>query len=74
MIKIKKGSELNTIPLSTLPVGATFLDDGQIYMVASRNGHPFVLNVATGKDSSISMNNTVYRVCPVQCELSYFFE
>lgn len=74
MIKVKKGSELNTVPLATLPVGATFLEDGHIYMVASRNGHPFVLNVETGKDASISPNNTVYRVCPVQCELSYFFE
>lgn len=74
MIKVKKGSEFNSVPLSSLPVGATFLQDGQVYMVASRNGHPFVLNVETGKDASINPNNTMYRVCPVQCELSYFFE
>ena len=44
------GRASRTIPFNSLKVGDTFLFDSRIGMVASRNGHDFPLDLATGKE------------------------
>ena len=71
MIKITNGYEPST-PLSSLHVGDTFLLEGSVCMIAKRNGHPFVLDLHTGKDYySINPSNSDRRVTLIECELLY---
>lgn len=71
MIKITNGYE-PSVTLSSLHVGDTFLTEGRVCMIAKRNGHPFVLDLSTGKDyCSINPCNSARLVIPVECELSY---
>ena len=44
------GKEPRTVTLNTLKLGECFLYDGRIGMMASRNGHDFPLDLATGKE------------------------
>ena len=44
------GRAPRTVPLSSLKLGDTFLFDSRIGMVASRNGHDFPLDFATGHE------------------------
>jgi len=44
------GRSSRTVPLSSLNLGDTFLFDSRIGMVASRNGHDFPLELATGHE------------------------
>ena len=44
------GRAPHTVPLGSLKAGDTFLFDSRIGMVASRNGHHFPLDLATGKE------------------------
>lgn len=69
MIKINpKGP----VALCSLCIGDTFLIDGRVCMLAKRNGHPFVLDLSTGKDyCSFSPNDASLSVIPIECELSY---
>ncbi len=72
MIKICNNSFNRTVSLSTLSVGDTFLMDGNVCMLAKRNGHPFILDLRSGKDySSVNPNRSDLRVTPIECELSY---
>lgn len=72
MIKIKSECREHTVPLSSLSMGDTFLLGKTVCMVAMRNGHPFVLDVTTGKDyTSINPSNCFEQVIPIECELSY---
>ena len=72
MIKINSDGYNRSVPLSTLCVGDTFLIEGSVCMIAKRNGHPFVLDLSTGKDyCSINPRNSTQRVTPIECELSY---
>lgn len=72
MIKINSDGYNRSVPLSSLCVGDTFLIEGSVCMIAQRNGHPFVLDLNTGKDySSINPRNSSQRVTPIECELSY---
>ena len=70
MIKIKSDCREHTVPLSSLSIGDTFLLGNTVFMVAIRNGHPFVLNVTTGKDF-FTPSNSSEKVIPIECELSY---
>ena len=72
MIKINSDGYNRSVPLSSLCVGDTFLIEGSVCMIAKRNGHPFVLDLSTGKDyCSINVSNSLHRVTPIECELSY---
>ena len=72
MIKINSEGYTRSVPLGTLCVGDTFLKEGSVCMIAKRNGHPFVLELTTGKDyGSINPTNSFQRVVPIECELSY---
>lgn len=44
------GRASRTVPLCSLKLGDTFLFDSRIGMVASRNGHDFPLELATGHE------------------------
>lgn len=44
------GRVSRTVPFGSLKLGDTFLFDSRIGMVASRNGHYFPLDLATGKE------------------------
>ena len=44
------GRSSRTVPLCSLKLGDTFLFDSRIGMVASRNGHHFPLDFATGRE------------------------
>ncbi len=44
------GKDLKTTSLNNLRVGECFLYDNRVGMVASRNGHDFPLDLATGKE------------------------
>jgi hypothetical protein len=44
------GRSSRTVPLSLLKLGDTFIFDSRIGMVASRNGHVFPLELATGHE------------------------
>lgn len=44
------GRSSRTVPLSSLKLSDTFLFDSRIGMVASRNGHDFPLELATGHE------------------------
>lgn len=72
MIKINSDVYNYSVPLDSLYVGDTFLIEGSVCMIAQRNGHPFVLDLSTGKDySSINPRSSSQRVTPIECELSY---
>lgn len=72
MIKINSDSYNPVVSLSSRCVGDTFLLEGNVCMIAERNGHPFVLDLSTGKDyCSINPNKSTHRVTPIECELSY---
>ena len=72
MIKISSDSYNPVVSLSSRCVGDTFLFEGNVCMIAERNGHPFVLDLSTGKDyCSINPNKSTHRVTPIECELSY---
>ena len=72
MIKINSDDYNCSVPLSYLHVGDTFLIGGNVCMIANRNGHPFVLNLGTGKTyCSINPNISPQLVVPIECELSY---
>lgn len=71
MIRIKKSSEPLRTPLSHMGLGETFLLEGVVCMIASRNGHHFVLDLVTGKDLPIKVQGCMTSVRPVDCELSY---
>lgn len=45
-----QGRQPRTVTLNDLKLGDCFLYDGRIGMVASRNGHDFPLDLATGKE------------------------
>lgn len=45
-----QGRQPRTVMLNDLKLGDCFLYDGRIGMVASRNGHDFPLDLATGKE------------------------
>lgn len=44
------GREVRTVTLDSLKLGDCFLFDNRIGMVASRNGHDFPLDLATGRE------------------------
>lgn len=44
------GKDLKTTSLNNLRVGECFLYDNRVGMMASRNGHDFPLDLATGKE------------------------
>lgn len=72
MIKINSNGYNRSVTLSSLCVGDTFLIEGSVCMIAKRNGHPFVLDLSTGKDCcSINPINSPRQVTPIECELSY---
>jgi hypothetical protein len=72
MIKINSDGYNRVVSLSSLCVGDTFLIEGSVCMIAKRNGHPFVLDLSTGKDyCSINPSKSTRRVTPIECELSY---
>ena len=72
MIKIKPECREHTVPLGSLNIGDTFLLGKTVCMVATRNGHPFVLDVTLGKGyTSINLSNSSEQVIPIECELSY---
>ena len=78
------GRVSRTVPFGSLKLGDTFLFDSRIGMVASRNGHYFPLDLATGKEfyavpparewiphstpAMLSRNTEVVRV---DCELIF---
>lgn len=45
-----QGRQSRTVMLNDLKLGDCFLYDGRIGMMASRNGHDFPLDLATGKE------------------------
>lgn len=45
-----QGRQPRTVTLNDLSLGDCFLYDGRIGMMASRNGHDFPLDLATGKE------------------------
>jgi hypothetical protein len=45
-----QGRQPHTVTLNDLKLGDCFLYDGRIGMMASRNGHDFPLDLATGKE------------------------
>jgi len=45
-----QGRQPRTVTLNDLKLGDCFLYDGRIGMMASRNGHDFPLDLATGKE------------------------
>ena len=45
-----QGRQSRTVTLNDLKLGDCFLYDGRIGMMASRNGHDFPLDLATGKE------------------------
>ena len=72
MIKINSDNYNRSVPLNSLCVGDTFLIEGSVCMIAERNGHPFVLDLSTGKDCPfINSGRSPQRVTPIECELSY---
>ncbi len=72
MIKINSNGYNHSVPLSSLRLGDTFLFEGNVCMLAKRNGHSFVLDLSTGKDySSINPIYSSQLVTPIECELSY---
>ena len=75
MIKINSDIYNRSVPLSSLSIGDTFLFNGRVCMLAKRNGHPFVLDLSTGKDCGFfSPSDTTQRVTPIECELFYNFK
>lgn len=75
MIKIEAAGRGSPVPLKSLWVGDTFLLDDTVCMIASRNGHSFVLNLSNGKDdSSINLSTTPLLVTLVECKLLYQIE
>lgn len=72
MIKIQSDAYNRSVRLSSLCVGDTFLLEGNVCMIASRNGHPFVLDLSTGEDyPQVNPTNNPRPVVPIDCELSY---
>lgn len=72
MIKINSGSYSLSVPLNSLCVGDTFLIEGSVCMIAERNGHPFVLDLSTGKNYGFfNPSDSFQQVIPIECELSY---
>lgn len=50
-MKITESNRVShTVPLNSLKVGDTFIFDSKIGMVASRNGHDFPMELATGHE------------------------
>ena len=72
MIKINSDNHTRFVLLSSLHTGDTFLFEGNVCMIAKRNGHSFVLDLRTGTDySSINPCISAQQVVPIECELSY---
>ena len=78
------GRAPRTVLLGSLKVGDTFLFDSRVGMIASRNGHDFPLELATGKEFStlrpsldwiphttIAMLGPDAEVVRVDCELIF---
>ena len=72
MIKITTSQALPTVPLNTLSVGDTFLNGQDVCIIGRRNGHNFVMELATGKVlEGIDPLRSWKDVVPVGCELIY---
>lgn len=74
----------HTVPLCSLKLGDTFMFDSRIGIIASRNGHDFPLELATGHEFWIEQPTRPWmgfdtpamlrpdtEVVPVSCELRY---
>ena len=72
MIKITTSQALPTVPVNTLSVGDTFLNGQDVCIIGRRNGHNFVMELATGKVlEGIDPLRSWKDVVPVECELIY---
>ena len=77
-------SSPRTVQLGSLKLGDTFMFDSRIGMIASRNGHEFPLELATGHEFWMEQPACPWmgfdtpatlrpdaEVVPVNCELTY---
>lgn len=77
-------SSPRTVQLGSLKLGDTFMFDSRIGMIASRNGHEFPLELATGHEFWMERPVCPWKgfdtpaalspdaeVVPVNCELTY---
>lgn len=72
MVKITSDKALSTVPVNTLSVGDTFLNGQDVCIIGRRNGHNFVMELATGKVlEGIDPVRDWKEVVPIECELTY---
>lgn len=65
---IKRVKNDKTVNLRHLCIGDTFLFQNKVCIVVDRNGHGFVIDLATGKNISIP-NNADLAI--IECVLEY---
>ena len=65
---IKRVKNDKAVQLCDLCVGDTFLFQNKACMVVDRNGHSFIIDLATGRNVSVPQNAELARV---ECVLEY---
>lgn len=65
---IKRTKNNKSVRLCDLRIGDTVLYQNKVCMVVDRNGHGFVIDLATGQNVSISQNAEFVRI---ECVLEY---
>lgn len=65
---IKRVKNDKAVRLCDLCVGDTFLFQNKACMVVDRNGHSFIIDLATGRNVSVPQNAELARV---ECVLEY---
>ena len=65
---IKRVKNDKVVRLCDLCVGDTFLHQNKACMVVDRNGHSFIIDLATGRNVSVPQNAELARV---ECVLEY---
>lgn len=65
---IKRVKNDKAVRLCDLCVGDTFLYQNKACMVVDRNGHTFIIDIATGRNVSVPQNAELARI---ECVLEY---
>ena len=65
---IKRVKNDKAVRLCDLCVGDTFLHQNKACMVVDRNGHSFIIDLATGRNVSVPQNAELARI---ECVLEY---
>ena len=67
-MKIKRVENNKALTIENFSIGDTFLFDNKVCMLVDRNGHPFPIDLETGKNITIKKTTKLVKI---SCEVEY---